>query len=206
MKRKTSFCGLYVVTREDNNLLQKVEFALLAGATVIQFRDKSSTVNDRMNIATRLKELCSQHGAFFIINDDVDLAEKVGADGVHIGKNDTNFEVVREKLRDKIIGVSCYNDLSLAIKAQELGADYVAFGRFFVSQTKPNAVQADLRLLSAAKNEMTIPVVAIGGITPLNGKGLVAAGADMLAVIDGLFGAANTQEAALAYVNLFKRK
>ncbi len=206
MKRKANFGGLYVVTREDQHLLEKVEIALLAGAKVIQFRDKSSAVKERLSLSIRLKELCSQYSALFIVNDDIDLAKKVAADGLHIGKNDANFSAVRAQLPDKIIGVSCYNDLSLAVKAQAQGADYVAFGRFFFSHTKPNAVPADKSLLLAAKNSIRIPIVAIGGITPSNGKDLLTAGADMLAVIDGLFSVADTQKTALAYVNLFKRK
>ena len=206
MKTNLGLNGLYVVTREDEFLLQKVEVALMAGAAVVQFRDKNPIGNDSLLVGQKLKSLCRQYAASFIINDDVDLAIKLEADGVHIGKDDASIQAVRAKLPDKIIGVSCYNDLNLAVKAQDQGADYVAFGRFFVSQTKPDAVQADRNILLAAKNKMTIPIVAIGGITPANGEGLVAAGANMLAVVDGLFGAVDTQEAALAYVNLFRRK
>ncbi len=206
MKTKSDFKGLYVITRDDNFLLQKIEIALLAGAKVIQFRDKNLVAHDSLRIALKLKELCSLYRAFFIINDDVDLAVKSAADGVHIGKDDVNIRVARNRLPDKIIGVSCYNDINLAIKAQQQGADYVAFGRFFVSRTKPNAVPADKALLLAAQEKIVIPIVAIGGITPDNGKELIATGVDMLAVIDGIFGAADTQKAALAYVNLFKRK
>lgn len=206
MKTKSDFSGLYVITREDDFLLQKIETTLLAGAKVIQLRTKNTVADDVLRIALRLKELCHQYSAFFIINDDVDLAIKSQADGVHIGKDDANIRVVRNQIPDKIIGVSCYNDLNLAIKAQQQGADYIAFGRFFVSRTKPNAAPADKALLLAAQNKIVIPIVAIGGITPDNGKELIATGADMLAVIDGIFSAADIQKTALAYVNLFKRK
>ena len=129
------------------------------------------------------------HNVCFLVNDDVAIAREVGAQGVHLGQGDSSLVQAREILGDSaIIGISCYNKLELAIRAQEQGADYVAFGRFFSSQTKPSAVQADIDLLIRAKSELSIPIACIGGITAENAKLLVSAGADMLAVINAIFG------------------
>jgi thiamine-phosphate pyrophosphorylase len=149
--------------------------------------------------------VCRQHGVLFIINDDVTLAKETRADGVHLGREDVPLAEARKLLGTRaIIGVSCYNELARAQAAQKQGADYVAFGRFFPSRTKPQAVQANLDLLREAKRKLHIPVVAIGGITPENGASLIAAGADALAVIEGVFGQADVRAAAERYARLFK--
>jgi thiamine-phosphate pyrophosphorylase len=143
----------------------------------------------------------------FIVNDDVTLAKETQADGVHLGREDASLVQARAQLGPKvIIGLSCYNELARVETAQAQGADYVAFGRFFPSRTKPRAVPANLDLLREAKKKLRIPVVAIGGITPENGASLIAAGADALAVIEGVFGQADVRAAATRYSRLFEKK
>jgi len=205
-----SIQGLYVITdphlSPGTQLLTDVEAALKGGAKVVQYRDKVSGDLDKLANAKYLQSLCQQYGATFIINDDIELAKLIGADGVHIGKNDADIICARQALgSDTIIGVSCYNDLSRAKQMAALGANYVAFGRFFPSQTKPNAPAAELATLKQAKSELSIPIVAIGGITPDNAPELLAAGADALAVIHAVFGQADKQFAAQQFELLMRK-
>ncbi len=197
--------GLYAITDSgQQRLAQQVELALEGGARIVQYRDKSTNQKRRETQARKLLDLCRKYSALFIINDDVDLAAATGADGVHLGRDDQDITSARNELRDEaIIGVSCYNRLELALAAQKAGASYVAFGRFFPSSTKPHAVQAEIELLREAKQKLHIPIVAIGGITPENGASLIAAGADMLAVIQGLFGQKDIRAAAEQFNKLF---
>ncbi|MDH3354115.1 MAG: thiamine phosphate synthase [Chromatiales bacterium] len=183
--------GLYAITDSGligESLIDSVEATIHGGACVIQYRDKSVDQQRRVEEATALKQLCRHHDVLFVINDDLELAAQISADGLHIGQDDGSLLEARQQLgEDAIIGISCYNSLELAIAAQEEGADYVAFGRFFSSNTKPDAVAADIALLERAKESIKLPVVAIGGITAENGAQLVEAGADMLAVISDIF-------------------
>ena len=200
--------GLYAIADtqylDDARLLPVVSEAIAGGARVIQYRDKSHDLPARLAQAKKIAALCRQHGVLFIVNDDVELAKQTAADGVHLGREDASLAQARAKLGSQaIIGVSCYNDLARAVKAQAEGADYVAFGSFFPSRTKPQAVRAGLELLCEAKQKLHIPVVAIGGITPENGAHLVAAGADALAVIEGVFGQTDVRAAAERYARLF---
>lgn len=200
--------GLYAITGGDalgaEHLAQAVTQALEGGATLIQYRDKSTDAERRATEAHALLEICRSHQVPLIINDDVALAHALGADGVHLGRDDAGVADARRTLgRHAIIGVSCYNLLPRAQAAEAAGADYVAFGRFFASRTKPHAVMADVELLRAARAELRIPIVAIGGITPTNGAGLIDAGADMLAVVEGVFGADDIRSAAQRYAQLF---
>lgn len=197
--------GLYAITdSSQQRLAQQVELALEGGARILQYRDKSSDRSIQLLQAQELLALCRQHNAIFIINDDVELAKTIGADGVHLGRNDPDIASARARLgRDAIIGVSCYNQLSLAVAAQAAGADYVAFGRFFPSNTKPLAVPAEIALLTQAKSALRIPIVAIGGITPENSGPLLRAGADMLAVVHGLFGQTDVRAAAERFTQQF---
>jgi thiamine-phosphate pyrophosphorylase len=197
--------GLYAITQTDNKsiatLLREVEQVLSGGAVVVQYRDKNPQ-NARL-LASELAKLCHQYHAPLIINDDVELALQVAADGVHLGKEDGAVAHARQRLgNDAIIGVSCYNSVDRAIAAQRDGADYVAFGRFFTSSSKPLAAPADINTLHEAKRVLTVPIVAIGGILPDNGGQLLNAGADLLAVIGGLF-TAQPEHAARAYRDLF---
>ena len=202
--------GLYAITNSqmaaEMDLSQQVEQVLKGGAKIIQYRDKTSDHDRRLAEAKKLLDLCRRHSACFIINDDVELAAAVGADGVHLGRDDPDISSARTRLGDTaIIGVSCYNRLELAIAAQDAGVDYVAFGRFFPSSTKPQALQAETELLIQAKKALHIPIVAIGGITPENSAPLIDAGADMLAVIHGLFGQQDVRAAAEQFTQQFSQ-
>ena len=201
--------GLYAITDRnlcaDRGIADMVEQALLGGARVIQYRDKSDELEQRHHEARSLLKLCRMHSVPLLINDDVELAAQIRADGVHIGAEDTDLETARERLgHDAIIGVSCYNRFELARQASERGADYIAFGRFFPSATKPNAVQASTDLLVRARQELALPTVAIGGITPENGGPLIQAGADMLAVIEGIFGQPDVRTSSEQFRQLFQ--
>lgn len=206
---KTPLKGLYVITDPNlsspNNIVDHVTSALKGGAKIVQFRDKTSDFSTQLTIAKQLKTLCDQYQAWFIINDNIELAQQSQAHGVHIGKNDSDLQSARNILGAKaIIGVSCYNDLSLALKMQNMGADYVAFGRFFPSSTKPNAPQADLQTLVEAKHSLSIPIVAIGGIDTHNANQLLATDVDSLAVIQGVFAQDDIQSAARQISRQFK--
>ena len=201
--------GLYAIADsgylDAETFVPAVRAALAGGARVIQYRDKKDDAATRERLARELNALCRAHDVPLLVNDDVALAAVVGAAGVHIGRDDPDLAAARAALGPAaIIGVSCYNDLARARAAQAAGADYVAFGRFFPSRTKPQAVPADLKLLRAARAELQIPIVAIGGITPDNGASLIAAGADALAVIEGVFGQPDVATAASRYAQLFQ--
>ena len=200
--------GLYAITdaSQTNNqqLLDDVEQALLGGARILQYRDKRNDAQRRQQTALALRELTRYHQALLIINDDPQLAKSVHADGVHLGQDDAAIKTARSLLGEcAIIGVSCYNRFELAQQASDNGANYIAFGRFFPSRTKPNAAPADLGLLHRAQQELDIPVAAIGGITTENAADLINAGADMLAVIDDLFGKTDIKAAAQRYQRYF---
>lgn len=201
--------GLYAIT--DPGLLtgpdwlDQVEAALAGGASLLQYRDKDADTPLRRERAAALLARCRAHGVPLLINDDVELATALGADGVHLGRDDSTIEAARAQLGPRaIIGVSCYNHLPCALTAAAAGADYVAFGRFFPSRTKPHAVQAETALLHRARRELAIPLAAIGGITADNGGALIAAGADLLAVIHGLFGQPDVAAAARRLSALFE--
>ena len=202
--------GLYPVTDTallKNRLLERVRATLEGGARIVQYRDKTNDHWRRLSEALQLKQLCTDHNALLIINDDVQLALEANADGVHIGAHDVDLLQARSRLGNaKIVGVSCYNQLSLALEAQAAGANYVAFGSFFSSSVKPQAVTASLDLLVKARQQLTIPVVAIGGITLENANKLVIAGADMLAVINGVFAQKAIQSTAQAFTDLYETR
>jgi len=197
--------GLYAITQTDNKsadtIISEVAAAIRGGAVIVQYRDKNPV--DALSLAKELARICHQHHVPLIINDDIVLAEQSGADGVHLGRHDGHIKEARTVLgADAIIGVSCYNFIELALEAQQLGASYAAFGRFFPSSSKPLAALAAIETLQKAKLDLRIPVVAIGGILPENGAQLLAAGADMLAVIGGLFDG-EPEQSAKAYGALF---
>ena len=200
--------GVYAITDPvlcSDDLINNVRAAIEGGIRILQYRNKQASHDVQHEEATRLLALCRQHNVLFIINDDVELAADIDADGVHLGQKDRALIEAREHLgKNKIIGISCNNRFDYALAAQQEGADYSAFGRFFSSMTKPQAPQAKVDLLQRAKNELHVPVVAIGGITPDNGRQLIEAGADMLAVIHGIFGQADVRLAAQRYTELFQ--
>lgn len=192
--------GLYAITPDETDtaeLLRKVRLALLGGARVLQYRNKIADAALRLEQAWALRELTHEFSVPLIINDDVVLAQQVDADGVHLGGEDGSVAAARAVLgNDKFIGVSCYNRIELAHEAARQGADYVAFGSFFASTIKSNAVVASPELLRQARREIAVPLVAIGGITVPNGAHLLKAGADALAVISAVFSASDIQNAA----------
>lgn len=206
MKRMIN--GLYAITDADllgdEVLIEAVGEALLGGARILQYRNKRAERATQQAQAQQLAKLCQSRGVLFLINDDATLAAEVGADGVHVGRDDASIREARQLLgEDALIGVSCYNQLENALKAQDAGANYVAFGRFFPSKTKPDAVQAELELLMQAKQALTVPVVAIGGITQANAASLIEAGADSLAVIHHLWQGDDIRSRAASLAELF---
>lgn len=200
--------GLYVLTDAEliggARLLPAVAAALRGGARLVQYRDKSQNVARRKLEAEALRALCTAQGALLIINDDVELAAECGADGVHLGKDDADIQAARARLGPTaIIGMSCYNDLARAHAAQTAGADYLAFGSFYPSAIKPQAPRASLDLLRQARRELRLPLCAIGGITADNAQPLLTAGADLLAVINGVFASDNIEAAARGLTTIF---
>ena len=198
--------GLYAITDARSfagrDMGECVEQALLGGARLIQYRDKSEDQKQRLQQAQALRALCDQHRALLIINDDVALAKQVGADGVHLGIDDADITEARAQLgADAIIGISCYNRFELAEQAAAQNADYLAFGAFYSSPTKPAAVRAEIELLRRAQ-QFNLPLCAIGGITAENAAVLIEAGADMLAVISGVFAAADISAEAQRFATL----
>ncbi|WP_051640734.1 thiamine phosphate synthase [Thiomicrorhabdus sp. Milos-T2] len=202
--------GLYVITdthlMNEQDLIAKVQLSLEGGAKIVQFRDKTNDSATKLTLAKQLKTLCQSYQAWLIINDDIQLAKQVNADGVHLGKDDDDILSARQQLGNSaIIGVSCYNDLERAKQMQKLGASYVAFGRFYPSKTKPHAPQAELTTLLKAKQSLNIPIVAIGGITANNAKTLIDSGADAVAVIQGVFATENIQVESNKIQRLFPK-
>ncbi len=200
--------GLYAITMDGvrgETLLAQAGAALEGGSRILQYRDKTGDTQRRREEAQALLALCREHRAILIINDDLELCRRCDAHGVHLGRGDMPLETARKLLgRDKIIGVSCYDDLQRGHHAASQGADYLAFGAIYPSSTKPAAANASLALLRQAKSELDPPVVAIGGITPENAGQAIQAGADMVAMIQGLFGQENIRHAAQKTTRLFK--
>jgi thiamine-phosphate pyrophosphorylase len=201
--------GLYAVTPDlpdTIELVRRVRLALQGGARVLQYRNKIADTTLKQAQARALRQLTHEFKTTFIVNDDSQLAALVEADGVHLGDEDGSVAAARALLgNSKIIGVSCYNRLSLAQEAVRQGADYVAFGAFFSSSVKPCAVQADIALLQVARNELRLPIVAIGGITQQNAASLIKEGADAVAVITALWNAPDIQFSAQQFSTLFSK-
>ena len=200
--------GLYAITAaadtDPHRLAARVGAAVDGGAAMIQYRAKDRRDDERHTAAMLLLDLCRTRGVPLIVNDDPALAADVGADGVHVGRDDGDVRSARRIVGDRcIVGVSCYDRLDLALAAAGGGASYVAFGSFFASPTKPHAVPAPIRLLSDTREKIDLPIVAIGGITAENGAVLIDAGADFIAAIDGVFGGDDVEHAARGYAALF---
>ncbi len=214
---ESSLRGLYAITSAalcalpGTGLLDGVSAALRGGARLIQYRDKQADSALRQRRAEALLRLCRSQGARLIINDDVELAAAIGADGVHLGAADPPLALARARLGGGVLlGASCGPSLARAEAAAAGGADYVAFGRFFPSTTKPDAPQAALELLDHARARFEaapIPICAIGGITPMTAPRLIAHGADLIAAVEGVFGAlqpAAIESAARDYARCFE--
>ena len=196
--------GLYAITpdmADTDGLLRRVEQALKAGVAMVQYRNKAMSKDRRLLQAKELAPLARGYGVPLIVNDDVEIALAVGANGAHLGKEDGDLKSARSKLSGKILGASCYNDPASARAAVAAGADYVAFGSVFPSSTKPGAVRAPLSLF---RHNLGVPLCAIGGITLENAPTLIAAGASLLAVITDLFDAPDIGARAAQYRSLFQ--
>ncbi len=207
--RSSRIQGLYAIADtsflSEDRLIREVALALRGGVRMVQYRDKSNDRARREHQVRELLDCCRPYNVPLILNDDVDLALRMGAAGVHVGRHDPAVAHARTVLgTSAIVGVSCYNDLSLALEAERAGATYVAFGRFFPSHTKPDAVQAHPSLLLEAKRCLRVPLVAIGGITPENAPALISAGADSVAVIHALFADPDIRTTAARFASLFR--
>jgi len=204
------FRGLYAVTPDDSDitsLTRKVSRALAGGARIVQYRNKSASAELRHEQGAALLALCREAHIPLVINDDLDLARGICADGLHVGREDISIAAARALLgQDRLLGASCYDRLELALAAREAGADYVAFGSAFPSATKPGAARAPLSLYREAKGRLGLPVVAIGGITTENAHSVIEAGADAVAVISALFDAPDIEATARSFSRLFDRK
>jgi len=202
--------GLYAITPDWNDtprLLQVTEAILKGGCRLLQYRNKTASSCHRDEQAVALRGLTRRHGAYLIVNDDVDLALACEADGVHLGGDDGDLAQARRRLGpNRLLGASCYQSLNLARAAALAGADYIAFGSFFPSPTKPRAGRADPTLIAAAKTTLRLPVAAIGGIDLDNAGSLVLAGADMLAVISAVYNADDPERASRAFQHFFEDK
>jgi thiamine-phosphate pyrophosphorylase len=197
--------GLYAITPDGlsrDQLIARVQSALNGGVRLLQYRSKDVDAQQRAQVARALGALCRKHGAALIVNDDVELALAVGADGAHLGREDGDLAGARARLQGKLLGASCYDRIDLARAATAAGADYVAFGSVYPSPTKPSAVSAPLALFAQAR-PLGIPLCAIGGITVENAPALIRAGADMVAVISDVFDARDIAARARAYIRLF---
>jgi len=190
--------GLYAVTPQGEDLERKVRLALEGGIALLQYRSEERNRSQ----AAAIVRLAKEFGVPVIVNDDIELALELDADGAHLGRDDGDLGAARARLRGRILGASCYNELTRARSAVAAGADYVAFGSVFASPTKPDAARAPLPLLREAK-PLGVPLAAIGGITLENAPQLIAAGADLLAVISDLFEAPDIRQRARAYGRLF---
>jgi len=190
--------GLYAITPEAGDVERKTRLALEGGVALLQYRQKKRDVV----LARAIVRLAREFGVPVIVNDDLELALELGADGVHLGRDDGDLAAARKRLSGKLLGASCYNQPDLARRAARAGADYLAFGSVFPSPTKPGAVRAPLSLFARAQ-ALGVPLAAIGGITLDNAPQLIAAGAGLLAVITDLFDAPDIRQRARDYGKLF---
>lgn len=188
--------GLYAITPEVSDAVEKVSLALQGGVALLQYRRKRRDLTEARAVAA----LARRHGVPLIVNDDVELALELEADGVHLGRDDGDLGAARRRLGERIVGASCYDDPGLARRAVQAGADYVAFGSVFASPTKPAAVRAPLTLFAT---RLGVPLCAIGGITLENAPLVLGAGADLLAVVTDLFDAPDIRARAAQYQRLF---
>jgi len=202
--------GLYVIT--DTKLIPRhrfidtVEAAVRGGATMVQLREKDTPRDEVVRLGRELLAVTRRYGALLIINDHPSVAQEVGADGAHVGREDPPVAEARALLGPQaIIGASCYGDVARAVAAEHDGADYVAFGTPFPSPTKTKRTDISLEIFRQAKQQVKVPVFAIGGITLDNAQQVIDAGADGIAVVSGVFGAADVEAAARALARLFER-
>lgn len=202
--------GLYAITSEaicaePLRLQRSVAAALRGGARLIQYRDKHRDADTRHRNALLLQALCTEAGVPLLINDGpAGFVAQGGFDGMHLGSSDDDLAAARLRCPQALIGATCGQSLGRAVTAVQAGASYVAFGAFYPSSTKPEALPASLSLLAEARAVLAVPICAIGGITPANAAPLIAAGAHYIAAIEGVFGAPDIEVAARAYAQLFE--
>ena len=182
--------GLYGITPNNNLNIAHIENVIKKQrVNILQYRHKTHDEKLKLSEAKQLLKLCLKHNTLFIVNDDVNLCKKISADGVHLGQNDVDVNSARSQLGEKfIIGVSCDNNLELAVEAEKNGADYIALGAIFKSTTKPNAASCSLSIIQNIRKKINIPIVGIGGITFDNQQSALDAGCNSIAMIEGLFG------------------
>lgn len=202
--------GLYAITPDWGDtarLIDVTEAILRGGCRLLQYRNKAASSCHRDEQAVALRGLTRRYRALLIVNDDVELALACEADGVHLGADDGDLAAARQRLGPAmLLGASCYQSLELARAATRAGADYIAFGSFFASPTKPLAGRADPGLITAAKAQLDRPVAGIGGITLDNAGRLTSAGADMLAVISAVYNNADPERASRDFMQLFENR
>jgi len=200
--------GLYVITDDtltpSHTIMEQVEKVLLGGAKIVQLRDKKSSDEAIRKKALELQNLCEKYNAVFVLNDKVELAIELGLSGLHIGKSDYHrIEEIRKNFSG-YLGVSCYGDVSFAKEMQELGIDYVAFGSFFASPTKPHSNVVDLEVLKKAKQELNIPICAIGGLNSDNIFHVMQYKPEMIALISDVWKSENIQDKAQFFTSLYE--
>lgn len=199
--------GLYLVTPDwddTQKMLEVTEAGLRGGAAIVQYRHKTASPELRREQASQLQALCRSYGRPFIINDFVELAIELDADGIHVGGTDTAVAQVRAVVGpSKIVGSSCYGSMDLARDAYAAGASYVAFGGFYPSRVKKYEVSTPPEIVAQAKKEIPVPNVVIGGMTQENSVPLVKQGADMVAVISSVYMVDDPEAAARAFAKLF---
>lgn len=208
MNMQGNLRGLYVIT--DTNLIPRdrfaatVEASLRGGATMVQLREKASPPEEIVRLGRELLAVTRRYGALLIVNDHPAVAQEIGADGVHVGREDPSIGEARSLLGPQaIIGASCYGEAARAVAAEEAGADYVAFGTPFPSPTKAKRTDISLGIFQEVKQRVKVPVFAIGGITVGNARQVIEAGADGIAVVSGVFGTPDVEAAARALAMLF---
>ena len=206
--RRLPECGLYAITPDrsmaPSQLLDAVEEALRGGARLLQYRRKGVSRAQAKPEIEALVASCERYDALLFVNDDVELARSAGAHGVHLGRDDGDYTALaRDSGRRLLLGVSCYDSLTLARSAADAGVDYIAFGSLYPTSTKPEATHCPHAVLAQARAELRLPIVAIGGITPDNAASVLAAGADFVAAIGGVFDQPSIFESAARYARLF---
>lgn len=201
--------GLYALTPDEadtRRLVGLVQAAVDGGASLVQYRNKTASPELRREQAAALSTICRRAGVPLIVNDDLAVALEIDADGVHLGRDDGDIATARARLPGKLLGASCYNDVQRAIAAASAGADYVAFGRFFESKTKPGDIRASLDLVADVRRRVRLPIVAIGGITLEQTPALIAGGVDAVAVVSALFSSPDVRDTARRFASLFRAR
>lgn len=200
--------GLYVITDDTltppNSMMYQIEQTLQGGAKIVQYRDKTNTRLHVKEKALALEGLCKRHNAIFVLNDEVELAIELGLSGLHVGKSDHHrVEEIRKNFSG-YLGISCYGDVGLAKELQDKGVDYVAFGSFFRSPTKPASAVVELEVLRQAKEELNIPICAIGGINSKNAAQVMKYSPDMICLISDIWKSEDIQAQSKIFSNLYK--